>query len=48
MHVSNLQLICPECTKTGRISMKIFEDGTKVRACKSCGGTIESKARVKY
>jgi large subunit ribosomal protein L24 len=45
VHVSNLQLICPECTKTGRISMKILEDGTKVRACKSCGGTIENKAK---
>jgi len=45
IHVSNLQLICPECTKTGRISKKILDDGTKVRVCKSCGGTIENKAK---
>jgi large subunit ribosomal protein L24 len=44
IHVSNLQLICPECTKTGRIGKKILEDGTKVRFCKSCGGSIESKS----
>ena len=44
IHVSNLQLICPECTKTGRIGRKILEDGTKVRYCKSCGGSIESKS----
>lgn len=43
IHVSNLQLICPECTKTGRIGNKILEDGTKVRFCKSCGESIESK-----
>lgn len=43
IHVSNLQLICPECTKTGRVGKKILEDGTKVRFCKSCGGAIESK-----
>jgi large subunit ribosomal protein L24 len=44
IHISNLQLICPECTKTGRIGKKILEDGTKVRFCKSCGGSIESKS----
>ena len=43
IHVSNLQLICPECTKTGRIGKKIHEDGTKVRYCKSCGEAIDSK-----
>lgn len=43
IHVSNLQLICPECTKTGRIGKKILEDGTKIRFCKSCGEPIESK-----
>ena len=42
IHVSNLQLICPECTKTGRIGKKLLEDGTKVRFCKSCGESIES------
>lgn len=43
IHVSNIQLICPECTKTGRIGKKILEDGTKVRFCKSCGESIENK-----
>ncbi len=42
IHVSNLQLICPECTKTGRVGKKLLEDGTKVRICKSCGESIES------
>ncbi|MGB3225888.1 MAG: 50S ribosomal protein L24 [Desulforhopalus sp.] len=44
IHVSNLQLICPECTKTGRIGKKILDDGTKVRYCKNCGESIETKS----
>lgn len=44
IHVSNLQLICPECTKTGRIGRKFLEDGAKIRYCKSCGESIESKS----
>lgn len=44
LHVSNVQLICPECTKTGRIGKKYLEDGTKVRYCKNCGEAFESKA----
>jgi len=43
IHVSNLQLICPECTQTGRIGRKILEDSTKVRYCKKCGESLESK-----
>ncbi len=44
IHVSNLLLICPECTKTGRIGRKFLEDGTKARFCKSCGETLDSNA----
>jgi large subunit ribosomal protein L24 len=43
IHVSNLQLICPECTQTGRIGRKVLEDGSKVRFCKKCGESIERK-----
>ena len=43
IHVSNIQIICSECTKTGRIGRKILEDGTKVRFCKHCGETVDSK-----
>ncbi len=44
IHVSNLLMICPECTKTGRIGKKILDDGTKVRFCKNCSESIESKS----
>jgi large subunit ribosomal protein L24 len=44
IHVSNLQLICPGCTKAGRVGKKILEDGTKIRFCKSCGESVEAKS----
>jgi len=43
IHVSNIKIICSECTKTGRIGKKILEDGTKVRFCKHCGESVDSK-----
>jgi large subunit ribosomal protein L24 len=45
IHISNLMLICPECTETVRIGKKILEDGTKMRSCKKCGATIESEKK---
>jgi len=44
IHVSNLMLVCPKCTKTVRIARRILEDGSKVRVCKKCNETIEPKA----
>ena len=41
INISNLMLICPECTETVRVGNKLLEDGTKVRICKSCSATIE-------
>ncbi len=45
IHISNLMLICPECTKTVRIGKKFLEDGTKVRVCKNCAATIETQKK---
>ena len=44
IHVSNLMLICPKCSKTVRIGKKILEDGSKVRVCKKCGESVDIKA----
>lgn len=40
IHLSNLMLICPKCSEPARVSMKILEDGKKVRICKKCGDVI--------
>jgi len=40
IQVSNLRVICPECSKPSRLGRKRLEDGRGVRVCKSCGGTF--------
>lgn len=44
IHVSNLKLICPKCSKTVRVGRKVLKDGTKVRVCKKCNESVETKA----
>ena len=41
VHVSNLQVICSECNQQTRIGFTILADGSKIRSCKKCGGTID-------
>ncbi len=43
VQLSNLRLICPKCSKTARIGKKILDDGEKVRICKKCGESVDSK-----
>jgi large subunit ribosomal protein L24 len=38
--VANVALVCPSCGKATRVGFKIDKDGTKVRACKKCGGEM--------
>ena len=42
LHITNVMLVCPECSETVRIGKKLLDDGTKVRMCKKCKATIES------
>jgi large subunit ribosomal protein L24 len=41
VHVSNVQLVCPECGKPTRIGKRILEDGRKVRICRKCEGVVD-------
>ena len=45
VHISNLMLVCPDCTETVRTGKKILEDGNKVRVCKGCDATIETSSK---
>ena len=36
VHVSNLLLVCPKCSKPSRTGFGWLSDGKKVRVCKSC------------
>ncbi|MBI4743412.1 MAG: 50S ribosomal protein L24 [Actinobacteria bacterium] len=39
--VSNVQLICPECSQQTRIGKRITSDGVSVRICKQCQKDID-------
>jgi large subunit ribosomal protein L24 len=41
IHVSNVMLICPKCSKPTRIGNSILQDGRKLRICKKCGEVID-------
>ena len=41
IHVSNIQPVCGECGKATKVARKILEDGTRVRHCRKCGGSID-------
>ena len=39
--ISNVLLVCPGCNKHTRAAHATLPDGTKVRACRRCGATLE-------
>ena len=39
--VSNLKVICPECSAPTRVSLVFLADGRKVRQCKKCNATLD-------
>jgi large subunit ribosomal protein L24 len=41
LHLSNVMLVCPQCSKTVRTGFRFKEDGHKVRWCKSCKQDID-------
>jgi large subunit ribosomal protein L24 len=40
IHVSNVMLLCPNCTQATRVGRR-REAGTRVRVCKKCGKDID-------
>lgn len=36
IQLSNLQLVCPRCSKPARVGVSILADGTRQRSCKKC------------
>lgn len=38
--VANLALFCKNCQRPSRVGFKFLGDGSKVRYCKACEGTI--------
>lgn len=40
IHVSNVLLVCPKCSKPTRTGVGELSDGQKVRVCKTCNEMI--------
>lgn len=38
VHISNVEVVCPSCSKPARIGFDVKDSGEKVRICKKCGG----------
>jgi large subunit ribosomal protein L24 len=45
LHISNVMLICPACSKPSRVVMKNV-DGSFVRICRKCGKSVEIRKSV--
>ena len=41
LSASNVMVICKECNKATRTSVRIRQDGIKVRVCKRCGVDVD-------
>ena len=41
LHLSNVMLVCPSCSKRVRVGVRTTEAGRKVRYCKKCDENIE-------
>lgn len=41
LHISNIQVVCPSCTKATRIGVRETEDGKNIRFCKKCNEIID-------
>lgn len=41
MHISNVMLVCPKCSKAARVGYTRDEDGNQHRVCKNCGKQID-------
>jgi large subunit ribosomal protein L24 len=40
IHVSNVQVVCPNCGKPSRLGHRKDEAGRSLRTCRRCGGDV--------
>lgn len=41
LHLSNVMLVCTQCSERTRVGFRVNEDGRKVRVCRKCGEDID-------
>jgi len=40
IHISNVAVVCKNCSERTRIGMSVLEDGRRERTCKKCGTAL--------
>ncbi|MGB2580033.1 large subunit ribosomal protein L24 [Elusimicrobium simillimum] len=40
LHISNVALVCPKCSKAMTPKAKVLDNGEKVRVCRKCEETV--------
>jgi len=43
IHMSNVLLVCPKCSKPTRTGTGVLTDGSKVRVCRSCNEMLTTE-----
>ncbi|MBP8973607.1 MAG: 50S ribosomal protein L24 [Anaerolineae bacterium] len=41
IHLSNVMIVCTQCSEKTRVGYRMTEDGKKVRVCRKCGADID-------
>ena len=41
MHSAKVMVVCPSCSKPTRIQKNLLKDGSRIRACKKCGESLD-------
>lgn len=41
IHLSNVMIVCTQCSEKTRVGYRMTEDGRKVRVCRKCGADID-------
>jgi len=41
LHLSNVMLVCTQCSEPTRVGFRLTDEGAKVRVCKKCNGDID-------
>jgi large subunit ribosomal protein L24 len=41
IHISNVMLLCPKCSKPTKVGVALFESGERHRTCKKCKEVID-------
>lgn len=42
IRLSKLMIVCPKCSQTTRVGVRVLEDGKRVRFCKKCDEHLDS------